>query len=228
MTERSVEPDPSERIGVIVVDDHPVWRDGIRTDLELAGIAVVAEAADGGEAIDLALEHMPDVVLMDLHLPTVSGVDAIREIVAQAPHVRVLVLSATGEEVDVLEAVKVGATGYLLKSGTADEIADAVRRVARGEPVFSSPLAALVLSEFRRVATQGGAGDGEPGLSPRENEVLRFVAKGYSYREIAERLFISEKTVQNHVRNILTKLQLRKRYELMRYAIQRGLDRSPD
>jgi DNA-binding NarL/FixJ family response regulator len=225
MTEQAPDPGASEAISVIVVDDHPVWRDGIRADLERAGIAVVAEASDGGEAIELTLEHMPDVVLMDLHLPTVPGVDAIREIIEHAPHVRVLVLSATGEEVDVLEAVKVGATGYLLKSGTAEEIADAVRRVARGEAVFSPPLAALVLSEFRRVAAQGS---GEPGLTPRENEILRLVAKGYTYREIAERLFISQKTVQNHVQNILAKLQLRKRYELMRYAIQRGLDRSPE
>ncbi len=215
-----------EPIRVMVVDDHPVWRDGIRDDLDRSGVAtVVAEAADGGEAIEVARETMPDVVLMDLQLPTVSGVDAIRQIVEEAPHVRVLVLSASGEEADVLEAVKVGATGYLLKSSTSAEICDAVVRVHDGQPVFTSPLAGLVLSEFRRTATPT---PGEPGLTPRENEILRFVAKGYTYREIAERLFISQKTVQNHVQNILTKLQLRKRYELMRYAIQRGLDRTPD
>lgn len=214
-----------EPIRVLVVDDHPVWRDGIRADLERSGVEVVGEASDGGEAIELALGAMPDVVLMDLRLPTVSGVEATRRIVEDAPHVRVLVISATGEEADVLEAVKVGATGYILKSATGEEIADAVRRVREGEPVFTSPLAGLVLSEFRRVATKE---EGEPGLTPRENEVLRLVAKGYTYREIAERLFISQKTVQNHVQNILTKLQLRKRYELMRYAIQRGLDRAPE
>jgi DNA-binding NarL/FixJ family response regulator len=215
-----------EPLRVLIVDDHPVWRDGIRGDLERSGVAaVVGEAGDGGEAIELAHETMPDVVLMDLRLPTVPGVEAIRQIVEDLPHVRVLVLSATGEEADVLEAVKVGATGYLLKSATATEIAEAVETVSRGEPVFPSGLAGLVLSEFRRVAS---AEEGEPGLTPRENEILRLVAKGYTYREIAERLFISQKTVQNHVRNILTKLQLRKRYELMRYAIQRGLDRSPE
>lgn len=211
---------------VLVVDDHPVWREAIRGDLERAGLEVVGEAGDGGEAIERTLESMPDVVLMDLHLPTVSGVDAIRGIVEQAPHVRVLVLSASGEEADVLEAVKVGASGYLLKTATAAEVTDAVRRVASGEAVFSSPLAGLVLSEFRRVASSGTE-PGEPGLTARENEILRLVAKGYTYREIAEQLFISEKTVQNHVRNILTKLHLRKRYELMRYAIQKGLDRTP-
>ncbi|HSD48226.1 MAG TPA: response regulator transcription factor [Actinomycetota bacterium] len=216
----------AEPIRVMVVDDHPVWRDGIRDDLESSGAAiVVAEAGDGGEAIELARETMPDVVLMDLRLPTVSGVDAIREIVEEAPHVRVLVLSASGEESDVLEAVKVGATGYLLKSTTSAEICDAVVRTSRGEPVFTPPLAGLVLSEFRRVAQPTA---GEPGLTPRENEILRLVAKGYTYREIAEQLFISHKTVQNHVQNILTKLQLKRRYELMRYAIQRGLDRAPD
>jgi len=215
-----------EPIRVMVVDDHPVWRDGIRSDLERSGIAtVVAEASDGGEAIELARDSMPEVILMDLRLPTVSGVDAIREIVNELPHVKVLVLSASGEEADVLEAVKVGATGYLLKDATAEQIADAVRRVRGGEPVFTASLAALVLSEFRRVAAPE---PGEPGLTKRENEILRLVAKGYTYREIAEQLFISMKTVQNHVQNILAKLHLRKRYELMRYAIRRGLDRAPE
>jgi DNA-binding NarL/FixJ family response regulator len=220
------EPIAAQGVRVLVVDDHPVWLRGVSDDLGRAGIEVVGDAGDGGEAIERALETMPDVVLMDLHLPTVSGVDAIRAIAEQAPHVRTLVLSATGEEADVLEAVKVGASGYLLKTATAEEIADAVRRVAAGEPVFSAPLAGLVLSEFRRV-TAVEATPGEPGLTPRENEILRLVAKGYTYREIAEQLFISQKTVQNHVQNTLTKLHLRKRYELMRYAIRKGLDRGP-
>ena len=210
----------------MVVDDHPVWRDGIRGDLEASGVAtVVVEAGDGGEAIELAREHTPDVILMDLRLRTVSGVDATRRIIEEAPHTKILVVSATGEEADVLEAVKVGASGYILKSETGRDIVDAVRRVHAGEPVFTSGLAGLVLSEFRRVATKDA---GEPGLSPRENEVLLLVAKGYTYGEIAQKLFISQKTVQNHVQNILTKLHLRKRHELMRYAIQKGLDRLPE
>jgi DNA-binding NarL/FixJ family response regulator len=211
-----------EPVRVMVVDDHPVWRDGVKSDLEASGRAVVvAEAADGGEAIERAIEVMPELVLMDLNLPTVRGVEAIRRIVEQSPHVKVLVLSASGEEADVLEAVKVGASGYLLKSATAAELADAVTRVRAGEPVFSPSLAALVLGEFRRMS----AAATEPGLTARETEVLKLVAKGYTYREIGDKLFISVKTVQNHVQNILTKLQLSKRYELMRYAIQRGLDR---
>jgi DNA-binding NarL/FixJ family response regulator len=216
----------AEPIRVMVVDDHPMWRDGVRADLERDGTAVVvAEASDGGEAIDRAREAMPELVVMDLNLPVVSGVEATRRIVEELPHVRVLVLSATGEERDVLEAVKAGASGYLLKSATAAEVADAVRRVAGGEPVFTPSLAALVLEEFRRLADRDPA---EPALSGRENEVLRLVAKGYTYREIAERLFISVGTAQNHVRNILSKLQLRGRYDLMRYAIERGLDRTAE
>lgn len=215
-----------ERIRVLVVDDHPVWRDGIRGDLEGSGVAtVVAEASDGGEAIDLARQYLPDVVLMDLRLRTVSGVDATLRIIEETPHVKILIVSATGEEADVLEAVKVGAAGYILKSETGGDIVAAVQRVHAGEPVFTSGLAGMVLSEFRRVATKD---IGEPSLSPRENEVLVLVAKGYTYGEIAQKLFISQKTVQNHVQNILTKLHLRKRYELMRYAIQRGLDRLPE
>jgi DNA-binding NarL/FixJ family response regulator len=215
-----------ERVRVLVVDDHPMWRDGVRADLESSGrVVVVAEARDGGDAIERARETMPEVVLMDLNLPTVRGVDAIRRIVEESPHVRVLVLSASGEEADVLEAVKVGASGYLLKSATADELVEAVARVRSGEPVFSANLAGLVLGEFRRMS--GAApGSAEPGLTPRETEVLKLVAKGYTYREIADKLVISVKTVQNHVQNILTKLQLSKRYQLMRYAIQRGLDRA--
>lgn len=203
-----------------------MWRDGVKADLIASGVAeVVGEAADGGEAIDAARDTMPEVVLMDLQLPTVSGVEATRRIVEESPHIRVLVLSASAEESDVLEAVKAGAAGYLLKSTPAEEIGAAVTKVRNGEPVFTPSLAGLVLDEFRRIATKDTS---EPGLTDRENEVLRLVAKGYTYREIGEKLFISTKTVQNHVQNILTKLQLRKRYELMRYAMQKGLDRLPE
>ncbi|HEX2294091.1 MAG TPA: response regulator transcription factor [Actinomycetota bacterium] len=215
----------SEPVKVLIVDDHPVWRDGVLADLDGAGHTVVGEASDGREAIALARDAMPEVVLMDLQLPHVSGVEATRRIVEESPHVKVLVLSASAEEKDVLEAVKAGAAGYLLKSATSDELVDAVVRVRDGEPVFTPSLAGLVLDEFRRIAKKDV---GEPELTARENEVLKYVAKGYTYREIGEKLFISTKTVQNHVQNILTKLQLRKRYELMRYALQRGLDQAPE
>ena len=226
MTDAPAEPEAVEHIRVMVVDDHPMWRDGVRADLERDGTArVVAEASDGGEAIEWARGAMPELVVVDLNLPVVGGVEATRRIAEELPHVRILVLSASGEERDVLEAVKAGASGYLLKSATGAEVADAVRRVAAGEPVFTPSLAALVLGEFRRLSDRDPA---EPTLSPRENEVLRLVAKGYTYRDIAERLFISVRTAQNHVRNILAKLQLRGRYELMRYAIERGLDRTAE
>jgi len=215
----------TDSIRVLVVDDHPVWRDGVRSDLEAAGHSVVGEASDGREAIALARDCMPEVILMDLQLPHVSGVDATSRIIEESPHVKVLVLSASAEEKDVFEAVKAGASGYLLKSSTSEELVSAVARVRAGEPVFTPSLAGLVLDEFRRISSKES---GEPDLTPRENEVLKFVAKGYTYKEIGEKLFISTKTVQNHVQNILTKLQLRKRYELMRYALQRGLDQAPE
>jgi DNA-binding NarL/FixJ family response regulator len=211
-----------EQIRVVIVDDHPSLRDGVRADLERSGVAtVVGEASDGGEAIEVVRRVMPDVVLMDLSLPTVQGVDAIKAIVEESPHVKILVLSASEAEANVLEAIKLGAAGYLLKTSTAAELADGVTRVYAGDAVFTPSLAGLLLSEFRRTVD---VEPGEPGLTQRENEILRRVAKGYAYGEIATELFISTKTVQNHVRNILTKLHLRSRYELMRYAIKRGLD----
>jgi DNA-binding NarL/FixJ family response regulator len=222
--ENAAAPEP---IRVMIVDDQPIWRDGLRADLERdGGATVVAEASDGGEAVERALESMPEVVVMDLHLPTVSGVDATRRIIEASPHMKILVLSATGEEDQVLDAVKAGAAGYMLKrDATAADVADAVRRVHAGESFFTPSLAGLVLEEFRRLASRDST---EPGLTARETEILKLVAKGYRYREIAEKLFISVKTVQNHVQNILTKLQLRTRYELMLYAVRRGLDRSPE
>jgi DNA-binding NarL/FixJ family response regulator len=223
---RTMDEPSHDPIRVFVVDDHPVWRDGVKADLENSGLAVVVEAvADGGDAIERVQVIMPDVILMDLRLPVVDGIEATKRIIETSPHVKVLVVSASGEESDVLEAVKAGACGYILKSAAAAEIVDAVQRVHRGEPVFTPPLAGLVMAEFRRVA---GKTSQDPALTERENEVLRLVAKGYTYPEIAQKLFISVKTVQNHVQNILTKLHLRRRYELMRYAIQRGLDRDAE
>jgi len=195
------------KIRVMIVDDHPVWRAGIRADLEASGIAaVVGEAGSGDEAIELARETTPHVVLMDLNMPGVRGADATRRIVAEVPDVRVMVLSSSDEDADVLEAVKSGALGYLLKSSTAEEIVEAVRSASSGQPVFSPSLAGLVLAEFRRLSAGAPPSEGGSGLSSRENEILRLVAKGHSYREIAERLSISTATAKEHVQIVLAKL----------------------
>ncbi|RKE18685.1 LuxR family two component transcriptional regulator [Streptomyces sp. TLI_171] len=213
-------------VRVMVVDDHPMWREGVARDLAEAGFAVVATAGDGEEAVRRARASGPQVVLLDLNLPALPGAEVCRRVVAADPAVRVLVLSASGEHADVLEAVKSGATGYLLKSAGREELLDAVRRTAVGDPVFTPGLAGLVLGEFRRLATEPGtaARPAAPQLTPRETEVLRLVAKGLSYRQIADRLVLSHRTVQNHVQNTLGKLQLHNRVELVRYAIEQGLD----
>ncbi|GHJ38188.1 hypothetical protein Sm713_37970 [Streptomyces sp. TS71-3] len=213
---------------VMVVDDHPMWRDAVARDLAEAGFEVVASAGDGEQAVRRAKAAGPDVLVLDLNLPAKPGVQVCKELVAADPALRVLVLSASGEHADVLEAVKSGATGYLLKSASTHELIDAVRRTAAGDPVFTPGLAGLVLGEYRRLAAEPSpAASDEPGaprLTDREKEVLRLVAKGLSYKQIAERLVISHRTVQNHVQNTLGKLQLHNRVELVRYAIERGLD----
>ncbi|MEW2420339.1 response regulator [Streptomyces nigra] len=219
-----------EPIRVMVVDDHPMWRDAVARDLGASGFEVVATAGDGEQAVRRAKAAAPDVLVLDLNLPLKPGVQVCKELVGHNPALRVLVLSASGEHADVLEAVKSGATGYLLKSASTEELLDAVRRTAVGDPVFTPGLAGLVLGEYRRLASepappaQEAGRPGAPQLTDRETEVLRLVAKGLSYKQIAERLVISHRTVQNHVQNTLGKLQLHNRVELVRYAIERGLD----
>ncbi|WP_091090230.1 response regulator [Micromonospora nigra] len=215
----------------MVVDDHPMWREGVARDLAEAGHDVVATSGEGRQAVRVAAAARPEVVVLDLQLPDISGVEVIHGLRAALPEVRVLMLSASGEQQDVLDAVKAGATGYLVKSAGPAEFLDAVRRTAAGEPVFTPGLAGLVLGEYRRLAADpvgaGGRrdpGDPAPRLTDRETEVLRLVAKGLSYRQIAERFGLSHRTVQNHVQNTLGKLQLHNRVELTRYAIERGLD----
>ncbi|MFE9954316.1 response regulator [Micromonospora sp. NPDC005299] len=209
----------------MVVDDHPMWREGVARDLTEAGHLVVATSGEGRQAVRVAAAARPDVVVLDLQLPDVSGVEVIQGLRAVLPEVRVLMLSASGEPQSVLDAVKAGATGYLLKSAAPAEFLDAVRRTAAGEPVFTPSLAGLVLGEYRRLAAAPAAPHDEaPRLTERETEVLRLVAKGLSYKQIAERLGLSHRTVQNHVQNTLGKLQLHNRVELTRYAIERGLD----
>ena len=219
----------SAPVRVMVVDDHPMWRDAVTRDLADAGYDVVATAADGAQALRVAGAARPDVAVVDLQLPDMSGVEVTRRLLAALPAVRVLVLSASGEQQDVLDAVKAGALGYLLKSAARAEFLDAVRRTAAGDAVFTPGLAALVLGEFRRLSqAPAGAGSGVPGLSERETEVLRMVATGMSYKQIAGRLVLSHRTVQNHVQNTLGKLQLHNRVELVRYAIEHGLAGEPE
>jgi DNA-binding NarL/FixJ family response regulator len=207
---------------VMVVDDHPMWRDAVARDLTEAGHEVVATAGDGGEAVRRAPAARPEVAVVDLQLPVLSGVEVTRALVAGG--VRVLVLSASGEQADVLEAVKAGATGYLVKSASREELLSAVEATARGEAVFTPGLAGLVLGEYRRLSAAPASADDTPRLTERETEVLRMVAKGLSYKDIAARLVLSHRTVQNHVQNTLNKLQLHNRVELVRYAIEQGLD----
>jgi len=217
-------------IRVMVVDDHPMWRDAVARDLTEAGYEVVATAADGAQALRVTAAARPDVVVLDLQLPDMSGVEVTRGLRAAHPGARVLVLSASGEQQDVLDAVKAGAVGYLLKSAARPEFLDAVRRTAAGDAVFTPGLAALVLGEFRRLALGGGADGGSAGaprLTERETEILRMVATGMSYKQIATRLTLSHRTVQNHVQNTLGKLHLHNRVELVRYAIEHGLADEP-
>lgn len=212
----------TDRIRVMVVDDHPMWRDAVERDLQADGFDVVAVAATGTEAINRFRATRPQVVVLDLQIPEPSGVEVTATVLADDPSSRVLILSASGEQDDVLAAVKAGATGYLVKSASREELLAAVRRVAAGDSVFTPGLAGLVLGEFRRM-NQPEVPPGER-LTERETEILKMVAKGMSYRQIAERLVLSHRTVQNHVQNTLRKLQMHNRVQLTRYAIEQGLD----
>ncbi|MFD7655905.1 response regulator [Actinosynnema sp. NPDC059797] len=214
-------------VSVMVVDDHPMWRDGVARDLAERGFEVVATAGDAASAVRIARAVRPDVVLMDLNLGGSTGVEATTLITGSLSGTRVLVLSASGEHSDVLEAVKAGASGYLVKSASAEELVDAVSRTAAGDAVFTPGLAGLVLGEYRRMAAAPDEQD-KPQLTERETEVLRLVAKGLTARQIATRLVISHRTVENHVQSTLRKLQLHNRVELARYAIEHGLDVEPE
>ncbi|HEX6472831.1 MAG TPA: response regulator transcription factor [Streptosporangiaceae bacterium] len=205
----------------MVVDDHPMWRDAVARDLAEAGCEVVAAVGEGRQAVRAAGAVRPDVAVVDLQLPDISGVEVTGALAVAG--VRVLILSASGEHADVLEAVKAGATGYLVKSAAREEFLAAVRNTAEGHPVFTPGLAGLVLGEYRRLATAPREPDA-PRLTARETEVLRLVARGLTYKQIAERLVLSHRTVQNHVQNTLGKLHLHNRVELVRYAIEKGLD----
>lgn len=212
-------------VSVMVVDDHPMWRDGVSRDLAERGFEIRATAGDAASSLRIARAVTPDVVLMDLNLGDSSGVQATLQITQEISGTRVLVLSASGEHADVLEAVKAGASGYLVKSASVDELVDAVQRTAAGDAVFTAGLAGLVLGEYRRMAVSPDSEEQAPQLTDRETEVLRQVAKGLTARQIANKLVISHRTVENHVQSTLRKLQLHNRVELARYAIEHGLDR---
>lgn len=215
---------------VLVADDHPLWLAALERDLSSRGIEVVGTAADGPAAVRRTRATRPDVLVLDLNLPGMRGVEVCRAI-GDLP-TRVLILSASGEQQDVLDAIKAGATGYLVKSASSAEILDAVLATARGEAVFTPGLAGLVLGEFRRLrrdapadeAARGGPGRPIPQLTARETEVLRLVATGMSSKEIAAQLVLSHRTVQNHVQNTLGKLHLHNRVELVRFALAHGLE----
>jgi DNA-binding NarL/FixJ family response regulator len=213
----------TDGITVMVVDDHPIWREGVARDLTERGLDVVATAPDADAAVRIARAVRPRVVLMDLNLGEKSGVEAIVGILDALPDTRILVLSASGEHADVLEAVKAGAAGYLVKSASAEELLAAVQRTADGFPVFTPGLAGLVLGEYRRLADTDRSGPAVPALTDRETDVLRLVAKGLTARQIGERLGVSHRTVETHVQSTLRKLQLHNRVQLARYAIEQGI-----
>jgi DNA-binding NarL/FixJ family response regulator len=202
-----------------------MWREAVARDLTEAGFDVVAAIGEGAQALRAAGAVRPDVVVLDLQLPDMPGVEVTHGILATCPQSRVLMLSASGEQQDVLDAVKAGAAGYIVKSASRAEFLDAVRRTAAGDAVFSPGLAGLVLGEFRRLAASPAPDT--PRLTAREAEILGMVGTGLSYRQIAERLVLSHRTVQNHVQNTLNKLHLHNRVELVRYAIEHGLDSGP-
>lgn len=217
-----------DAVRVLVVDDHPLWRDALARDLDAAGLPVVGTAGSVAETLRILPAVRPTVIVLDLRLPDGTGVDVVAALpgtLPGSPLPHVLVLSATGERDEVLAAVREGASGYLLKSARPDELVDAVRRTAQGEAVFTPGLAGMLLGEYRRLSTAPAPGpSGAPRLTERETEVLRLVAKGLTSREVAERLHLSHRTVQNHTQSTLRKLQLSNRVELTRWAIREGLD----
>jgi DNA-binding NarL/FixJ family response regulator len=217
---------PAESVRVLVVDDHALFRRGLILVLEAdEGIAVIGEAGDGGEALALVGREAPDVVLMDVRMPGLSGIETTRRLVADHPSARVVMLTVSDEEDDLYEAIKAGAVGYLLKEISIEEVAEAVHAVAQGQTLISPSMASKLISEFNSLARQAERRQQlpPPRLTARELEVLTHVARGLTNRDIAEELFISENTVKNHVRNILEKLHLHSRMEAVLYAVRENL-----
>jgi two-component system NarL family response regulator len=213
-------------IRVVIADDHALFRRGLEMVLEGEDdIRVVAEANNGKQAVEAAVEHMPDLVLMDVRMPAHGGIDAAKVIKEAAPHVKILMLTISDEEEDLYEAIKAGASGYLLKEISIEEVADAIRKVHAGQSLISPSMAAKLLTEFAAMARKDEEKQQMPAprLTDREMEVLTLVAQGLNNRDIAKKLFISENTVKNHVRNILEKLHLHSRMEAVVYAVREKL-----
>ena len=224
------EPQPVEKsadaIRVLIVDDHALFRRGLQMVLEQeADIAVVGEAGDGQEAVEKAGETMPDVVLMDVRMPKRGGIEATKAIKELMPHIKILMLTISDEEADLYDAIKAGATGYLLKEVSIEEVGNAIRSVQTGQSLISPSMASKLLSEFATMVKRADEKQSvpQPRLTDREMEVLKLVAKGRNNRDIAKELFISENTVKNHIRNILEKLHLHSRMEAVVYAVREKL-----
>jgi DNA-binding NarL/FixJ family response regulator len=206
---------------VVLVDDHRLFRSGVRAELGPA-VEVVGEAGDVPSAVAIIQQTVPDVVLLDVHLPGGGGVEVLRAIAPELPDVRFLAVSVSDAAEDVIATIRAGARGYVTKTISGDDLTAAVGRIAEGDAVFSPRLAGFVLDAF--AATDVPAIDPEiDSLTQREREVLRLIARGYAYKEIAKELFISVKTVETHVSSVLRKLQLSNRYELTRWATDRRL-----
>ncbi len=212
-----------EKLRVLVCDDHALFRRGLQMVLEQEpDLELVGEASDGEEVVVRSQELMPDVILMDVRMPKKSGIEAASEIKDLLPHVKILMLTISDEEGDLYEAIKAGASGYLLKEIPIEEVADAIRSVWAGQSRISPSMASKLLSEFAAIskASEEKPQMPAPRLTDREMEVLRLVAQGLNNRDIAKQLFISENTVKNHIRNILEKLHLHSRMEAVVYAVR--------
>ncbi|GAA3751178.1 response regulator transcription factor [Salinactinospora qingdaonensis] len=220
-------PTPGEPIKVLVVDDHAFFRRGLVSVLaEEPGLDVVGEAADGDQAVAHAADLLPDVVLLDVRMPRSSGITACAGIKDAVPSAKIVMLTISDEEADLFEALKAGATGYLLKELAIDELPEAVRAVYGGQSFINPSMATKLIGEFAALARKDTARPSQvpvPRLTDRECEVLRHVARGRNNRDIAHRLVISENTVKNHVRNILEKLQMHSRMEAAVYAVREKL-----
>lgn len=209
---------------ILIADDHALFRDGLRSLLVAQGHEVVGEAKNGRDAVALARELNPDLVLMDLQMPELDGIEATRLIAAASPGMKVVILTASEEETKLFDAIKSGAQGYLLKNLEADEFFDMLDRAQRGEPALTPALAKKLLQEFARPAEVATPAAEEDALTAREREVLELMVEGVtSNRRLAKRLGLSENTVKFHVRNILDKLRLHNRAEVVGYALRHGM-----